>query len=306
MATAMGAGTRPPDQGRHPSSSSTASTPPPRSAGTPAWAGARSASGDSFIGRPYNQIIAESTSTNLPILLQIHLFKVYNRDLPDSKPMNLSELHMSQHIFEKLKIPPTCCIELDMQTGRYEKRELLVSPNTDLADALTTDTPKLFRQHEVRVTVISNQATKVTFKGVPISVPNEEILHLCSHYGKLVDGIVYRQIIRLGGNIRPVINNSTRSVEVQLHPGKFLKNFYWLSGPTQVREAGESQFSTQTSRPSVATVSSTLPHPRLLPCLIYTVEGGNGKICKSRDTERTSMNAYIKALKDEGYTSHSV
>ena len=177
--------------------------------------------------------------------------------------MNLSELHMSELIFNTLKIPAECCIELDMQTGRYEKKELLVTPNTDLTNALTTDTPKLFRQHEVRVTVISNLATKVTFKGVPITVPNEELIHLCSHYGRLVDGIVRRQIIRLGSNTKHVINNSTRSVQVQLHPGKFLKNFYWLS-----------QLSTQTSRPSVATVSSTLPHPRLLPCLTYTVEGG--------------------------------
>ena len=110
--------------------------------------------------------------------------------------MNLSELHMSELIFNTLKIPAECCIELDMQTGRYEKKELLVTPNTDLIHALTTDTPKLFRQHEVYVTVISNKATKVTFKGVPITVPNKEILHLCKHYGKLVDEKVHRQVIR--------------------------------------------------------------------------------------------------------------
>ena len=86
---------------------------------------------------------------------------------------------MSDLIFNTLKIPAENCIELDMQTGRYEKKELLVSPNTDLTLALTNDTPKLFKQHEVFVTVISNKATKVTFKGVPITVPNEEILHIC-------------------------------------------------------------------------------------------------------------------------------
>ena len=126
--------------------------------------------------------------------------------------MNLSELHMSDLIFNTLKIPAECCIELDMQTGRYEKKELLVTPNTDLINALTTDTPKIYRQHKVRVTVISNLATKVTFKGVPISVPNEENLHLCRHYGKLVDGVVHRQTIRLGGNTKRSIINSTRSV----------------------------------------------------------------------------------------------
>ena len=139
MATAMGAGTRPPDLEQLPPggarSTSTATTTHPRGTGTPAWAGASSASGDSYRGRPYRQLLEETTSTNSPILLQIHLLKIFDKDIPDSKPMNLSELHMSELISDTLKIPLTSCIELDSQTGRYEKRELLVSPNTDLTNA---------------------------------------------------------------------------------------------------------------------------------------------------------------------------
>ena len=230
----MGAGTRPPDQEQLPQGwiRSTNSPAPTSSAGTPAWAGAGSASGDSYGGRPYHQIIAESTSSGSPILLQITLSKIYNRELPDTKPMNLSEQNMSDMIFNTLHIPAENCIELDMQTGRYEKKELLVTPNTDLTLALSKDPPKLFKQHEVYVTVISNKATKVTFKGVPITVPNEEIIHLCKHYGKPVDNKVHRQIMRLGSNIKHTINNSNRIVEVQLQPGKFMRNFYWLSGPS--------------------------------------------------------------------------
>ena len=82
--------------------------------------------------------------------------------------MNLTETHMTDLIFNILKIPAECCIKLDMQTGRYENKELLVSPNTDLSQALTGDSPKIFKQHEVYVTIISDKATKVTFKGVPI------------------------------------------------------------------------------------------------------------------------------------------
>ena len=230
----MGAGTRPPDQEQLPQGwiRSTNSPAPTSSAGTPAWAGAGSASGDSYGGRPYAQIIAESNSSGSPVLLQITLSKIYNRDLPDTKPMNLSEQNMSDMIFNTLHIPAENCIELDMQTGRYEKKELLVTPNTDLTLALSKDPPKLFKQHEVYVTVISNKATKVTCKGVPITVPNEEIIHLCKHYGKPVDNKVHRQIMRLGSNIKRTINNSKRIVEVQLQPGKFMRNFYWLSGPS--------------------------------------------------------------------------
>ena len=95
--------------------------------------------------------------------------------------MNLSKLHMSELISDTLKIPLVSCIELDSQTGRYDKR----------------------------VTIISNAATKVIFKGVPISVPNEELLHLCEHYGDLVDEKVTRQTIKLGNEIKHDIMNST-------------------------------------------------------------------------------------------------
>ena len=70
--------------------------------------------------------------------------------------MNLSELHISELITDLLKIPLTSCIELDNQTGRYDKRELLVLSDTDLTNALTSDTPKHFKNHEIRVTIISN------------------------------------------------------------------------------------------------------------------------------------------------------
>ena len=145
--------------------------------------------------------------------------------------MNLSKLHMSELISDTLKIPLVSCIELDSQTGRYDK--LLVHSDTDLTNALTRDTPKLFKQHKIRITIISNAATKVIFKGVPIPVPNEELLHLCEHYGDLVDEKVTRQTIKLGTKIKHDIMNSTISVQVRLHPGKFIKNFYWLAGPNQ-------------------------------------------------------------------------
>ena len=51
---------------------------------------------------------------------------------------------MSDMIFYTLKIPADRCLELDTQTGRYDKKELLVKPNTDLSNALTPDAPKIY------------------------------------------------------------------------------------------------------------------------------------------------------------------
>ena len=308
----MGANSRPPDMGA-------SSRPPDQElpagwtrgndstytfggAGTPAWAGAGSSSGTR--GRPYHQIIAESKSANSPVLLQIHVTKIFDKDHPETKPLNLTETNMTDLIFNILKIPGENCIELDMQTGKYEDKELLVHPNTDLSQALTNDTPKMFKQHEVLVAVISNRATKVTFKGVPINVPNEEIIHLCEHYGKPVNNQVHRQVMRLGGNIKHKINNSTRVVKVQLHPGKFMKNLYWLSGPNP-GERGRRVTVLHANQPNQCSHCLGYPPPSssTTPHASSCKGGGNDKICKTMLTERTSMTNYIKSLKDEGYTS---
>ena len=310
---AMGAYTRPPDMGagsRPPGppgpqggSSSTPSTSWGRTV-TLSWAGASSTQGESTRRRSYAQIIKDSNKSNSPFLLQIHLLKIYDTDIPDSKPMNLSELHMSQLITDTLKIPLANCIKLDSQTGRYNKRELLVKPDTDLTNALTSDTPKSFRQHEIRVTKISNAATKVIFKGVPIPVPDEELLHLCEHYGDLVDKKVTRQTIRLGNDTKHDIMSSTRSVQVRLHPGKYLKNFYWLAGPNQGERGRRVTVLHDNQPPQCSHCFKCSPPPNhTLGPSQYCRGGGNGKLCKSLETVRTSMNAYIRSLREEGYTS---
>ena len=114
----------------------------------------------------------------------------------------------------------------------YDKRDLLVRPNTDLINILKTESPIYFREHEIRVTMINNQATRVTFRGVPIKVPYKELIHLCSLNGDLINDIVHRQFLRLGSNSSHSIFSSTRYVEVRLFPGKPLKNYYWLMGPS--------------------------------------------------------------------------
>ena len=128
--------------------------------------------------KPYHQIKAESNSTKTNTLLQLKLYKVTNPLHPDTKPINLTPSQIGEMIFDTLKIPPASCLELDLTTGRYDTRELLVKAGTDLTEVLTPSTPFLFREHNIFVSVISNQATCVTFRGVPMGVPDEEIVHL--------------------------------------------------------------------------------------------------------------------------------
>ena len=101
----LGASSRPPDQRGLPTyAAATGSTP--RSSGTPASAGARPASGESDLKRPYSQIIEEASSSKANVLLQITMNKMFDKDFPENKPMNLTELQMSEMITDVLKISP--------------------------------------------------------------------------------------------------------------------------------------------------------------------------------------------------------
>ena len=62
-----------------------------------------------------------------------------------------------------------------------------------------------------------------------MSVPAEEILHLCKAYITPMDNTVHREMT--GPNTRRVVTGSTRYVDVNLNDKTHFKNFYWLEGP---------------------------------------------------------------------------
>ena len=108
---------------------------------------------------------------------------------------------------------------------------MLVPANTDLSKLLTTQTPHPFKDHKVYITPLNNQSTKVTFRGVPIGTPDEELLYLCSLYGEVTSNKVEREPIRMGGVNRYTLTSPTRIVSMNLLPGKSLKNFHWFIAP---------------------------------------------------------------------------
>ena len=68
------------------------------------------ATGETSDRRSYTKIIDDSTSTTSPILLQISLQKIFDKNKPETKPKNLSEFHISELITDLLMIPLTSCI----------------------------------------------------------------------------------------------------------------------------------------------------------------------------------------------------
>ena len=164
--------------------------------------------------------------------VQIKLVKIIkDPNFPDRKPTSLTDSQVDELLFDILGLDHKACLELNMRTGRYDTREMLVPANTDLSKLLTTHTPHVFKEHEVFISLLNNQFTKVTFKGVPIGTPDEELLYLCSLYGDVTSNKVGREPIRVGGTNRYTLTSSTRIVHMKLHPGKSLNNYYWLQAP---------------------------------------------------------------------------
>ena len=180
---------------------------------------------------------------------------------------------------------------------------MLVKAGAKLDKALTTE-PLVFKQHKVNISVVTKVATKVTFKNVPISVPDEEILHLCSQYGEVKDDRVRREVIHFGGAKKLKITGSTRWVEMTLKPGKAFRNFYWLAGP-QPGDIARRITVLHAGQPKQCSWCLKYPHPSSSPSPTadYCTRGGNGKLCEDAEIPRSKLSDYTATLKAEGYMS---
>ena len=274
-------------------SSSTTATPP--------WAGGSASTGNPFIKRTYQEIIEEANSSNSSVLIQFKLTKVITNGV---KPPSLTYADFGEFLFDVLKIDPNSCLEIDLSTGRYDTKELLLKAGTDTTAITTPHGPHVFKFHEITTNVMSNQVTKVVFKNVPISVPDEEILHLCCQYGTPTDGKVHKDSVTIGGATRYTITSSTRWVQVQLLPGKTFRNYYWLAGPLP-GDVGRRITVLHPNQPRQC--SWCFKYPPTSASTPLTSEhcrgGGDGKNCEKLKTPREKMSKYIETLKKEGYVS---
>ena len=250
----------------------------------------------------YRKIVNEANLPSSNILIQFKLKKIVSADAL-VKPSNISDAQFGEFVFDILKIDPTSCLGIDLSTGRYDTKELLVKADTDLNHVFTTNGPHVFKDHEITAMLISTSYTKVTFRQVPLSVPDEEILHLCQQYGVVRDEKVHREPIAMGTSRSPIIS-STRYVEMQMDPGKYFRNYYWLAGPL-AGETGRRITVLHSNQPKqcswcfryAPTSADTAISPSHCP------GNGDGRTCKSADTPRAKMSQYIDALRFEGYVS---
>ena len=112
--------------------------------------------------------------------------------------------------------------------------------------------------------------------------------------------------VKLDGQTEVTLQGSTKKVDVQLHQGKQMKNYYWLSGPGP-NDSGRRVtvlHSNQGPRQCGHCLRTAAPPGTTdLESTSYYQGGGNAKTCKTINTERTRLSSYLSQLRAEGYSS---
>ena len=200
---------------------------------------------------------------------------------------NLTFDDVSELIFEIINIQFEECIGVDYFTGRYDTREVMLKPDVDSSKYITID-PILFKDHEITVKKMLNDVTKVTFKNVPMYVPDEEILHLRGIYDIVLDHHQER-----------VANQPNQVCAYESEQWGQFNNFYWMEGP-MAGDPGRR-----------VTVLHHGQAQQCSHCFLTASTGckgaGNGRACSKTDQIRAKMSTYMQALKTTtGYESLKV
>ena len=240
-------------------------------------------------------IVQQKTQRNV---LEMKIKKVITKDNDGEiiQPKSLTIDDLSEFVFEILNVQFDECVGVDFFTGRYDTREILLKPQVDTSKYITKE-PLVYKQHEITIKKMLNGATKVTFKNVPMYVPDEEILHLCGIYGTVQDNKVYWEKFRVTtSKQKGVLLSPTRYVLMNLNNGAMFNNFYWMEGPMP-GDPGRR-----------VTVLHHGQKQQCSNCFLTASSGckgaGNGRACAAANVERAKMSSYMEALKiSTGYES---
>ena len=196
-------------------------------------------------------------------------------------------------IFEDFQVGLDDVIGVDWHAGGSHLVELELKEDVDLAKFAGLSKEKhgkKFVLHEP-----ARASTQVTFRGVPLSLSNQELLHLIRAYGGKVEGeIVIEKEPLTVNNTTIMVNSTTRTVQVTFQGNKRLRNYYWFQGPRE----GD-----QLRRVSVS--YSGHPGRQCAWCLRYPADlhnpcESNAKtaICKVA-RKRTTLADYFSVLRKE-------
>ena len=188
---------------------------------TSAWAGGAGPAGNPRKQRSFAEIITEQKKNRN--ILEIILTKIQTIDAAGKTHTrkNLSFDEIGSFLFDILKVNPSDCLRFNYTSGRYDTREVMFKPEVNLAPYLGT---YKYLEHEFFCKKQQSNISKITFKNVPLNIPDKEIVNLCETYGKPVDFIVHYE--KLYNTKNRGMQGSTRYMDVELFHGASMFNYY--------------------------------------------------------------------------------
>ena len=243
--------------------------------------------------RSFAQILEQEKKDRNILELRINKIRTEEAPPPTFNSNTMSAEDIGELLFDILKLNPSHCLAYDYNTGRNDTKQVKLKPGIPVVDILAKS-PLEFKGFKVVVSQQRLNITRVTFKNVPLNVPDEEIIHLCLSYGSPVDNKVQYEVLRNSRNKGHT--GSTRFVDMELCEGSSFNNYYWMEGPfpgdqgrrVLVLHSGQAQ-----------QCSNCLEIGPNCPA------AGNGKLCKDEmKTPRAKMSVYMNSLKiSKNYTS---
>ena len=183
-------------------------------------------------------------------ILEINMTKIFSD--PNNKPKGLTFDDLGELIFDVMQIKPEECLSFDYNTGRYDSRQIKFKPDVSIDKYVSKD-PITFKDHLISTRKQLNNITRVTFRNVPLNVPDEEIINLCLCYGTPIDNKVSYEVLTNAKNRGQT--GSTRYVDMEFEKDMIMENYYWMEGPMEGTRGGGCWFFTMVRSLNAAIVS---------------------------------------------------
>ena len=233
--------------------------------------------------RRYERIIEASKNDNNNVL-NVKLEKQRSKEIIPF----LTQADIESILFEELKIDIDAVEEVDV-SSRYNHKEIVFKKDHDVLKYRRP--PFMYKGHIV--TVGSNSSarmlTKITFRNVPRSVPDEELINFCFSFGQPEETRTVYYGKYLSGKFEGLYNG-TRWLNMELKR-RVPINFIWLEGPEDIE-------STRITVTLGAGGETQCGH-----CLRTGNEGcpgsGKAKVCRAKMEKRAEIGVYMKGLEEK-------
>ena len=145
-----------------------------------------------------------------------------------------------------------------------------------------------FSNNSVSVKKANSKAKQVSFLNVPSFIPDKELIHFASKFGKIVnlDGMIYEKHCdaQFAGK---GINTGMRRLDIEMEDNISLPGFIWLEGMSETKHVNR------------ITVKHSGQDQSCYHCLKVAPEckgGGNRKMCKKTETPKVEFKEHMNSV----------